>query len=103
MVQARYEYDYTFGDKMRIAETFDDLPVGTQVEIWQPDIPSLRKGIVAIDTGIPKNDWDDLRMITILCSSGSLFHLLEEQMELFQLWKSQGGIDLLEIRIVEIK
>ena len=89
---------------MRLAKTLEDLPVGTQVEIYDPDpfLPTLRKGIVAIDTGIPENDCDDLRMITILCSDGSLFELVDEEMEILQVWKKQGG-QVLEIRIVEIK
>ena len=93
---------------MRIAKTLDDLPVGTQVHIyeghysvWDESVmkahhfeePRTRKGIVVINS---KETESEYACITILLSDTSLFHLPTSEMDFIRSWASH-----MEIRIVE--
>jgi len=82
---------------MRIAKTLDDLPVGTQVHIYEHRFgePKTRKGIVVENSTATEYE---LAGITILLSDTSLFGLEELDMDFIR----RGGMDM-EIRIVEIK
>ena len=94
---------------MRIAETLDDLPVGTQVQIWLEsgvrycDIIEMHKGIVYHSFNPQEKydehgcSWDEYSHVKILLSNGTTKLYLGDDVEFLH----RAGYK--EIRIVEAK